>query len=100
MKKVFCSITKLGKSGSFKIFFGIGFIADDNLIAYCKSKAGKTYKRVFEDCIKDCKPIPNRPNEFKGIFYEIKEIEVESKPNSFSTIEITVEYSIWYKLAP
>ncbi len=98
MKKVVISISKINQYGSTKIISGLGFIAENNLIAICKNKAGKTYKRVFEDCIKDCHPIINKPNEFKGTYYEIREIEVETKSGNYATIETTIEYSIWYKL--
>ena len=47
--------------------------------------------------------VPNRPDEFKGTLYEIREIEVETKNSSgestgYETREIEVEYSVWYKL--
>lgn len=39
------------------------------------SKKGTPYIRVFEDCIKDCHSIPNRDKEYKGGYYEIREVE-------------------------
>ncbi len=98
MKKAIISISKINQYGYTKIASGLGFIAENNLILKCTNRQGKQYSRVFEDCIKDCHPIVNKPNEFKGTYYEIREIDVETKSGNYSTIETTVEYSIWFKL--
>ena len=50
----------------------------------------------------NCHAVPNRPGEFKGAHYEIREIEVETKNSSgestgYETREFEVEYSVWYK---
>ena len=64
------------------------------------SKNGKAYIRVFEDCIKQCHQIPGETDEFKGTFYEIREIEFETKNDAgYEKREIEISYYIWYKLA-
>ena len=68
----------------------------------CNGKSGKAYIRIFEDCVKNCHAVPNRPGEFKGAHYEIRELEVETKNSSgestgYETREFEVEYSVWYK---
>ena len=37
--------------------------------------------------------------EYKGGYYEIREVEFEQENGSKETREITIEYNIWYKLA-
>ncbi len=89
MKKVIYSVTKLGKIENTKIT-GVGYITDEELvIAQISKNTGKAYIRTF-DCIKDCHPVPNATNEFKGAYYEI--VEYEGR-------DIEVNYYIWYKLA-
>lgn len=89
MKKVIYSITKLGKVENTKIT-GVGYITDDELItAQISKNTGKPYVRV-SDCIKDCHPITNSTNEFKGAYYEIVE---------YNGRDIEINYYIWYKLA-
>ena len=101
MKKVVYSVTKSGRFES--KLTGIGFISDSDLVIACVSQKGNAYIRVFEDCVKKCREIPSRTNEFKGAHYEIREIEFEKKNSSgestgIETREIEVEYSIWYKI--
>ena len=42
--------------------------------------------------------IPYKPNEFKGYYDEIKEIEAETKYGNYQTVEIQTEYKVWYKI--
>ena len=93
MKKVVFSVTKLGRTES-KIS-GIGYVTDEDLITACIGKNGKPYIRVFEDCLKDCFPV--KDDEYNGEYYEIREVEVETKYGSTDTREIEVYYSIWFK---
>ena len=81
---------------------GLGFITESDLIIACNGKSGKAYIRVFKECVKNCHAVPNRPGEFKGAHYEIRELEVETKNSSgestgYETREFEVEYSVWYK---
>ncbi len=52
---------------------GIGYITDTDLIFAYMSRKGNPYIRVFEDCIKDCHPVPDKSGEYKGDFYEMNE---------------------------
>lgn len=38
-------------------------------------------------------------NEFKGAFYEIREVKFERKDGSKESREIEITYYIWYRLA-
>ena len=98
MKKVAYAVTKVGRYESFKMK-GIGFITDTDLIIACNSKAGKPYIRVFEDCIKDCHKVIGTEDEYKGAYYEIREIEFERQDGSKEARECEINYYIWYKLA-
>lgn len=98
MKKVVYSVTKVGKMSNTKMS-GVGYITDTDLIIACVSKNDKPYIRVFEDCIKDCHLIINTKDEYKGAYYEIREIEFENDKGSKDTREIEMNYYIWYKLA-
>ncbi len=82
MKKVIYSITKLGKTENTK-FTGVGYITDEELITANVSKNGKPYIRVFE-CIKDCPPVINAKDEYKGAYYEIVE---------YSSVSLNILYS-------
>ena len=102
MKKVVYSVSRNNRFGSNKLT-GVGFISDADLVIACVSKKGNPYIRVFEDCVKNCHAVPNRPGEFKGAHYEIREVAFEKKTSSgestgYETREIEVEYSIWYRL--
>ena len=101
MKKVVYSVSKQNRSGSTKMT-GLGFVTESDLIIACNGKSGKAYIHIFKECVKNCHAVPNRPDEFKGMLYEIREIEVETKNSSgestgYDTREIEVEYSVWYK---
>ncbi len=69
---------------------GIGRIEDNDLIL--------KNKKVLEDVVKQCRPIPNRPNEYSGYYEEYQEIDVPNKYGSYETIEILAEYKVWYKI--
>ena len=97
MKKVVYNITRYRQQELIKIS-GLGYITDTDLIIACTSKEGKPYIRVFEDCIKDCHPIPHKTNEYAGGYYEIREVELTQPNGSIDTRELTFNYSIWYIL--
>lgn len=97
MKKVVFSVTRFCKSDSSKLS-GLGYITDSDLIIACNSKSNKPYIRVFEDCLRHCSAIPDKPDEFKGSYYEIREIELDSNNGSKDTREVELNYSIWYKI--
>lgn len=94
MKKVYYSITKIGRKESSKIS-GVGYITDEDLIAACISKQGKPYVRVFADAIKHCYQVAGTENEFKGAFYELVEVEATDKKDA-RTVEL--DYLLWFKL--
>lgn len=101
MKKVVYTVTKVGRNGNTKMT-GLGFVTDKDLLIACISKNQKPYIRVFDGCVKDCHKVAGTTNEFKGAYYEVKEIEVESKNSTgqstgFETKEIEMNYYIWYK---
>ena len=98
MKKVVYSVTKVGKVENFSMK-GVGYITDTDLVIACNSKAGKPYIRVFEDCIKDCHKVIGTEDEYKGAYYEIREIEFERQDGSKEKRECEINYYIWYKLA-
>lgn len=88
MKKVIYSITKLGKVENTKIT-GIGYITDEDLITANISKTGKPYIRIFP-CVKNCHPVMNSTDEFKGAYYEIVE---------YNEQDIEVNYYIWFRVS-
>lgn len=101
MKKAVYSVSRTNRYGSTKMT-GLGFVTESNLIIACNGKSGKAYIRVFKECVMNCHAVPNRPDEFKGTLYEIREVEFEKKTSSgestgYDTREIEVEYSVWYK---
>ena len=97
MKKVIYSVSRYRK-GDIEKNTGIGYITDRDLVIACRSKNGKPYIRVFADCVKQCFPVADRTNEFKGSYSEIREIEFE-KNGAMETREVELEYNIWYKFA-
>ena len=97
MKKVVYNVTRYRKDELIKIS-GLGYITDEDLIIACISQNGKPYIRVFQDCIKDCHPIPDKPGEYKGVTYEIREVQIDTGKDNYETREIELEYKIWYKL--
>ena len=97
MKKVIYSVSRYRK-GDIEKNTGIGYITDRDLVIACMSKNGKPYIRVFVDCVKQCYPVADRTNEFKGSYSEIREIEFE-KNGAMETREVELEYNIWFKFA-
>ena len=63
MQKVVYSVTKVNKDEKLK---GVGFLIEGNLLIPATSQKGNLYIRMFEDVQKQCKPVPNTENEFKG----------------------------------
>ena len=98
MKKVVYSVTRYRKEEMLKLS-GLGYITNTDLIIACNSQKGKPYIRVFEDCIKNCYPIPDKPGEYKGSCCEIREVQIDTGKDNYETREVEHEYKIWYKLA-
>ena len=96
MKKVVYSVTRYRKEDIDKIS-GLGYITDTDLVIACVSKAGKPYIRVFEDCLKQCRPVPDRANEYKGTHYEIREVQIRTDKDNYETREVELQYNVWYK---
>lgn len=105
MRKVFYSITKRSKKENDK-FTGVGFIKQSDLLIACLGKKGTAYIKNFEDCLKYCFPIMNKTNEFKGEYSEwitcdvptTDERERNPEVKNYETIEIQLNYTIWYKI--
>lgn len=97
MKKVIYSVSRYRK-GDIEKNTGIGYITDRDLVIACISKNSKPYIRVFADCVKQCFPVADRTNEFKGSYSEIREIEFE-KNGAMEAREVELEYNIWFKFA-
>lgn len=97
MKKVVFSVTKEGRSNTKTT--GVGYVSDTDLLIPAISKSGKAYIRVFQDCVKHCRKVKDKEDEFKAHVYEIHEVEIETNKNNFTTREIEVEYQIWFKYA-
>ena len=96
MKKVVYSVTRHRRDEIEKIS-GLGYITDTNLVIACVSQAGKPYIRVFDGCVQKCNPIPNKPSEFRGTYYEIREVQLDTGKDNYETREIELNYNIWYK---
>ena len=101
MKKVVYTVTKVGRTENTKMS-GLGYVTENDLIIACISKNQKPYIRVFEGAVKDCHKVINTTNEYKGAYYEVKEVEFETKNSSgqstgYEKREIEVNYYIWYK---
>ena len=69
MKKVVYSVTRYRRDEIEKIS-GLGYITDTDLVIACMSKAGKPYIRVFEDCVKNCLPIPDKLRDVLAQLHE------------------------------
>lgn len=101
MKKVVYTVTKVGRTENTKMS-GLGYVTENDLIIACISKNQKPYIRVFEGAVKDCHKVINTTNEYKGAYYEVKEVEFETKNSSGQSTgcekrEIEMNYYIWYK---
>lgn len=88
-RKVAYSVTRYSGEETCR-YKGIGKLIGSDLYMF-KNK-------VLEDITKYCHPIPYKPNEFKGYYDEIKEIEVETKYGNYQTVEVQTEYKVWYKI--
>lgn len=98
MKKVVFSVIKAGRNEN--RMSGVGYITETDLLIPAISKNGKAYIRVFEDCIRYCHKIANENEEYKGTFYELREVEFEVRNGSrYEKREVEITYYIWYKLA-
>ena len=97
MKKVYYSVKRYKRNEMIEQK-GVGYITDTDLVIACISQNNKPYIRVFEDCIKDCHLIPDKPGEYKGSTYEIREVQIDTGKDNYETREIELEYKIWYKL--
>ena len=93
MKKVVYSVTRYRKDDIDKIA-GLGYITDTDLVIACMSRADKPYIRVFDGCVKHCQPISDKPGEFKGSHYEIREVPLDTGKDSYETHEIELNYNI------
>ena len=97
MKKVYYSVKRYKRNEMIEQK-GVGYITDTDLVIACISQNNKPYIRVFEDCIKDCNPIPFRPNEYQGGYYEIREIDIDTGKDNYEKREVQLDYKIWYKI--
>ncbi len=97
MKKVYYSVKRYKRNDMIEQK-GVGYITDTDLVIACISQNNKPYIRVFEDCIKDCHPIPYRPNEYQGGYYEIREIDIDTGKDNYEKREVQLDYKIWYKI--
>ena len=98
MKKVVYCVTKLGRLENLQMK-GVGYITDTDLVIACMSKNQKPYIRVFEDCVKDCHLVINTSDEYKGAYYEIREVEFARADGTKETLECEINYNIWYNNA-
>lgn len=97
MKKVVYSVKKVGKVRVDQLS-GIGYITNEDLITSGISKNGKSFIRIFEDCLRYLHQIPHKDNEYKGTIYEMHDLPIETKNGSIEYREFTLEYEIWYKV--
>ncbi|MBQ8881959.1 MAG: hypothetical protein IJY70_01010 [Clostridia bacterium] len=100
MRKVVYSVTKIGRYGNIKTS-GFGLLNETDLITFYTGKDGKRHSKVYDDCIRYCHRI-GTSNEFKGNYYEIRELEFEThnsigQSTGYDTREIEISYFIWYK---
>lgn len=98
MKKIIYAITKIGKKENTK-YTGVGYIDDKDILIACAGKQGKPYIRVFGGAVKNCGPILDKPNEFRGAFADYPEVELTDAEGRITKRVIEIDYLIWYKLA-
>ena len=96
MKKVLYSLTKFRKYDK-QVKKGIGYITDEDLIVSIY-KDGKFEQRTFEDCLRYCHKVIDQDNQYKGNFTEYENIEIPHRLGGYTTVEIEVEYQLWYKI--
>ena len=87
-KKVRYSITRYDHNRS-SHFSGYGEIDEENLYTKYQNKYGETVEHIYEDCIKDLHPILDKPNQFKGGFFELSE---------YNGRKVQTDYNIWIKI--
>jgi len=91
MVRVYFSIRRSGRKFSY-VKKGYGVIEGNDIVVY----HDKTEVKRYEDCIRYCRPIPNKPHQFSGSYYLIEEVEIDTG-YSYDTREIEVTYDVWYK---
>ena len=94
MKKVVYSVTRYRGDDIAKIS-GLGDITDTDLVIACMSKTDKPYICVFENCVKNCHPIPDKQSEFKDAHYANREVQLNTGKDNYETLEIEINYNIW-----
>ena len=98
MQKVVYSITKVNKDEKLK---GVGYLIEGNLLIPATSQKGNLYIRMFEDVQKQCKPVPNTENEFKGyvtVAYENVHVYNKEKDHYDTLDYVETIYFVWFKL--
>lgn len=105
MQKVVYYVKRVNRDEKLK---GIGYLIEGNLLIPATSSKGTDYIRVFEDVKEKCKPVPDKPNEFKGyldviytdvpVFKSVDHDSDETKEGSYEVLEsVTVTYYIWFR---
>ena len=96
MKKVVYSLTRFKKYENQRRK-GVGYITDEDL-SITIYKNGKEEVKVFEDCIRYCHAVIGTTDQFKGNFTEYECIEIPDKYGAYQTIDLEVEYELWFKI--
>lgn len=98
MQKVVYSVSKVNKDEKLK---GVGYLIEGNLLIPATSQKGNLYIRMFEDVQKQCKPVPNTENEFKGyvtVAYENVHVYNKEKDHYDTLDYVETIYFVWFKL--
>ncbi len=98
MQKVVYSVSKVNKDEKLK---GVGYLIEGNLLIPATSQKGNLYIRMFEDGQKQCKPVPNTENEFKGyvtVAYENVHVYNKEKDHYDTLDYVETIYFVWFKL--
>lgn len=98
MQKVVYSVSKVNKDKKLK---GIGCLIDGDLLIAAISGKGTPYIRTFEGVADQCKPVIDKPNEFKGyvtIGYENIHVYNKEKDRYDTLDYVETTYFVWYKL--
>lgn len=98
MQKVVYSVSKVNKDEKLK---GVGYLIEGNLLIPATSQKGNLYIRMFEDVQKQCKPVPNTENEFKGyvtVAYENVHVYNKEKDHYDTLNYVETIYFVWFKL--
>lgn len=97
MQKVVYSVSKVNKDEKLK---GVGYLIEGNLLIPATSQKGNLYIRMFEDVQKQCKPVPNTENEFKGyvtVAYENVHVYNKEKDHYDTLDYVETIYFVWFK---